>query len=354
MGVVSPNNVPISDIRVAGGAKARMMIAGTGSDVVEVWPYPNYQVVDLLFGIPQDLGAVPIGVFDGRTHVDSQKYTVNSSGGNLTTLVNNVDTYHTRLVNRKFNGHHMTMEFSVGNPVESLARPSAIILASSLDGQRTVGVAVGNNGVRLYHLNGTSFLFDKIAALAIAPFAVIKVVRIDDNVQVFVNGTQVLNETSQFFDSWNRANLTDFWYPGFSVYAGAGSVTSTSLKPIAIRGTTDQPELLLSTEQLRCNVELPRNTWVEVARGYVAKGGLCKFTLDSVRFKNDTAFSTREFYMKLNNVDKASVTNQNGGSVTVNNITVPDNSIITVTAYSGASNAQDRFVQRGRYVVEKM
>ena len=353
MGVVSANNVPISDVRVAAGAKARMMVAGTGSDIVEIWPYPNYQLVDLLFGIPQDLGAAPIGVFDGRTHVDSQKFTVNSSGGNLTALVNNLDTYHTRLVNRKFNGHHMTMQFAVGNPVESLARPSAIILASSLDGQRTVGVAVGNNGIRLYHLNGTSFLFDKIVARTIAPFDDIKVVRIDDNVRVLVNGTEVLNETSQFFDSWNRANLTDFWYPGFSFYAGAGSATSTSLKPIGLRGTTDQPELLLSTEQLRC-VEIVRNTYVEVARGYVAKGGLCKFTLDNVRFKNDTSFSTREFWMKLNGVDKASVTAQNGGSVTVNNITVPDNSIITVTGYSSGTNASDRVVQRGRYVVEKM
>lgn len=352
MGVVGSGNTPISDVRVAAGAKARMMIAGTGSDIVEVWPYPNYQMVDLLFGIPQDLGATPIGVFDGRTHVDSQKFTVNSSGGNLTALVNNLDTYHTRLVNRKFNGHHMTMEFAVGNPVESLARPSAIILASSLDGQRTVGVAVGNNGIRLYHLTGTTFLFDKIVARAITPFDVIKVVRIDDNVRVFVNGTEVLNETSQFFDSWNRANLTDFWYPGFSVYSGASNATSTSLKPIGIRGTTDQPELLLSTEQLRC-VQIVQSTYVEVARGYVAKGGLCKFTLDNVRFKNNTTFSNREFWIKLNGVDKGSIIAQNGGSVTVNNITVPDNSIITVTAYSNA-NPVDRVVQQGRYVVEKM
>ena len=354
MGVVSPDGIPISDIRVSGGAKARMMIAGIGSEAIEVWPYPNYQTVDLLFGIPQDLGAIPIGVFDGRTHVDSQKYTVSSSGGSLTTLVNNVDTYHMRLVNRKFNGHHMTMQFSVGNPVESLARPSAVILAASLDGQRSVGVAIGNNGVRLYHLNGTSFLFDKVVAATIQPFDDIKVIRLDDNVKVFINGIKILDETSQFFDSWNRANLTDFWYPGFSVYAGAGANTSTSLKPIGLHGTTDQPELLISTEQLRCNFELAKDTWVEVARGYVAKGGLCKFTLDSVRFKNDTTFSTRKFYMWLNGVDKASVLAQNGGSVTVNNITVPDNSIITVTAYSSGNNAPDRVVERGRYVVEKM
>ena len=353
MGVVSPDGIPISDIRVSGGAKARMMIAGIGSEAIEVWPYPNYQTVDLLFGIPQDLGAIPIGVFDGRTHVDSQKYTVSSSGGSLTTLVNNVDTYHMRLVNRKFNGHHMTMQFSVGNPVESLARPSAVILAASLDGQRSVGVAIGNNGVRLYHLNGTSFLFDKVVAATIQPFDDIKVIRLDDNVKVFINGIKILDETSQFFDSWNRANLTDFWYPGFSVYAGAGANTSTSLKPIGLHGTTDQPELLISTEQLR-RIEIAKDTWVEVARGYVAKGGLCKFTLDSVRFKNDTTFSTRKFYMWLNGVDKASVLAQNGGSVTVNNITVPDNSIITVTAYSSGNNAPDRVVERGRYVVEKM
>lgn len=352
MGVVSPGGVPISDVRVAGGAKARMMIAGTGSDVVELWPYKDYQVVDLLFGIPQDLGAIPIGVFDGRTHVDSQKFTVNSSGGNLTALVNNVDTYHTRLVNRKFNGHHMVMQFSVGNPVESIAKPSAIILGSSLDGSRTVGVAIGNNGVRLYHLINTTYLFDKVVATTITPFDVIKVIRIDDNVRVFVNGTKVLDETSQFFDSYLRTNGFDFWYPGFSVYSGASNATSTSLKPITIRGTTDQPELLLSTEQLRC-VQIAQSTYVEVARGYVAKGGLCKFTLDNVRFKNNTTFSNREFWIKLNGADIGSIIAQNGGSVTVNNITVPDNSIITVTAYSNA-NPVDRVVQQGRYVVEKM
>lgn len=322
-----------------------IVMAGNGVGAFEEWPVPNQVNMTFNWIYPEEIKWAPLSTYDARTSTSSERNPSVASGGVYKGVINSQATYHNRLVNRQFTGYQMVMEAVVANPLSLITAPSSLILASDATGGQTLSLEYGRDGVRLVSVLGGMILntyFTTTVTLAVG--SVLRVEWLWDWVRVSVNGVVIKTISSDEFRSTYRAE--GFRYPGFGTFAGPGSVLSTGASAISISGSTTGGLEVRAEESLK-RIAIPVNTLTEVCRTTVNVAGTATVSLLGVAWSAPTSFSDRSFTVRVNGTKIGAISDQNGSSMTVTNVSIPADAIITVDGYSTSSPVQNRTVASG-------
>jgi hypothetical protein len=330
---------PIVGVVVA-NVPALFMVTGTGADIVESWPIGSYMTETLNFanGL-SELGKVPISGFDSRTNAASALFPGVVSAGAYSAVGNTNPTHQFRLIDRFYNGSHLILSAKISGAPTALSLPSSLILAGEPGGFAQLAVEFGSTGFRIVSLSGTTVNYQTTITKTLVANDDIKVIRLKNLISIYVNGIFVWEGSHATFSATGN--------PGFGTYSTTGSVISTKISSFTVRGSSDRAYAGIGQEFIR-RINLPSSgAWYEVARGYVAVGGTRRISIDVARWTNSTSLSTRSFSLKLNGTEIGVVADQNGGSVVINSITIPNNSILTVDAYSSSGVTENRTISQG-------
>lgn len=317
----------------------------------EAYPVGGQGNNNINFTTSTDLALAPISNFDDKTSSDSELNPSAILSGALVAGLNSHDTSHNKLVNRRYNGNYLVMEAVVKSPLTTITNATTFILASDVHGLNYGGVHFGSDGIQFFTYWGGAYNTVKFVATPISINNTLRVVRLRDGVQFFVNNVLVGEHTHWTFDSAYFSD--DAQYPGIGTFSRAGSVRSTGISNFKVYGSTSVPQnQLLAREALR-RAAVPQNTWGEVCRFQLGPmSGSARVRMVNAGWLNPTQFSDRKIDLLLNGSSIGWVTAQNGGSLDLANIQIPPNSVMTVQASSTAGNQRDRIIDRGYVLVE--
>lgn len=329
---------PIANV-VVGGTQAGFMVNGTGTDIAEIWPVGHYETETINFTSPSDLGKIPISGFDLRTDAGSALFPTVVLAGTYSAVGNTNPTYQYRLVDRQFNGSHLVLSTRISGAPSSLSQPSSLILAGEPGGYSQLLVEFGSNGFRIVSLSGATINYQNTLTRTLVANDHIQVIRLKNQISIYVNYVLFWEGSHALFSATGN--------PGIGTYSHAGNVISTKISEFTVRGSSNRPLDGLGQEFIRRITLASSATWYEVARGYIAVGGLRRVSINVARWLNSTSLSTRSFSLKLNGTEIGVVSDQNGGSVVINSINVPNNSVLTVDAYSSSGVTENRTISLG-------
>ncbi|ADD81031.1 gp033 [Rhodococcus phage ReqiPoco6] len=349
MSIVNSGTNP-SAVYVGGNADV-LILAGSGSNVQEEFPFVYNLSLSYDFANPLEEKWFPISGFDGRTSNASTFMPGIVIGGTYRSQVNADHTHHIRLLNRQMNGNVFNVETTIANPLFSLALPSYLVLASNPYGNVALVAEFGNNGVRVFPISGASvqatYRHEVFTTIAVGDK--LRISWIKDWVTVYVNDVKI----ESFYEPYYRANFRNrpgFMYPGIGIYSGPNSVWSTPIGKVTFSGSGSSSGTALENvaQVYMSHIEIPVNTWVEVGRVNTnLAGGSTTVQLVGALWNTNISTSTRNFRVLVNGTVIGTVTDRNGGSLNLTNVSVPSNSTVTVEAYANSATNTNRVIGNG-------
>lgn len=345
----------ILDVRHA-GVQPAMVIAGTGTAAIEQWPVGvrNETVVDFSTGTPLVTHA-PYTGFDLRTSTPFDQLAVGSvvSGAYRGSLVGSGHCHHSRLINRPFDGGQLDMEVTMGTPAMNLAVPSCLYLACATDFSKFIALEYGANSLRLSpYLSGaiqTAHQYTMSFPTALVPGDRLKVSWFLDRFDFYVNGVHRGSYTNPYYrTNFRGASAAASLYPGFGVYSSSGAY-STPIPKIVVSGSTSKPVHAIASGFLNQVAVGATSSWEQVYSMAMVKGGVqATVSLNNAGWTTSTSLSTRQFRVLVGSTVIGTITDQNGGTLTVPNVTLPSSSsyTINVEATSSSPIADNRVVRK--------
>lgn len=326
-------------------AQAKRVMVGTGSSAVEVWP--GVEDVQYNFNFPNqdELKWAPITGFDGRTSSDSQMAPGFVFSDMFVAGDNSVPSYHVRLVDRQIDVDTIRFDVVIGDTLNTKERPSFLVLASNIIFTRMLILEFGSNGVALRTV---------IDGVAGTPSV--------NNITLSAGDTLGLTWQRQFGNrfftyrnnsaagSVSLAASTDFinsngrMYPGFGLYSTA-SQWSTRIQSVKITGKSSYKTVLAASEFL-ARVSIPNGVWTKVAETKIHTGGTTNIYLVGASWPQSSSTGNRFFRILVDGI-QIGVTPDEGGNLSLANINLSQNSVVTVWAIAETSTASHRKVSGG-------
>lgn len=326
--------------------QAKRVMVGTGSSAVEVWPGMYDVSMDFLFPNEDELKWAPITGFDSRTDATSEHAPSFVFSDMLVAGDNSKLTYHTRLVDQELDQVPVSFQVTLGDVLNTRDVPSYVVLSSNITLTYMLIVEFGSNGFSIYSIvNGVKEpSTPHVYNTPLAPGDVLEIQLVGDR-YVYVGrlngpGTQFSNLTMV---SRVRSGPGRMYF-GFGLCSDSGK-WSTRIQRIQIEGKTTLKRVLAASAYAQ-RIEIPRNTWTEVARSVVPTGGTTFIALTSGTWNYTSSSEDRLFRIKINGTVMATGTDESG-EVFVTNQALPDNAVVTVEAYAATSNSAYRRIEGG-------
>lgn len=323
--------------RMVGDKVVKATMTGVGSSARQSYPRVTYESISVNLSNIYDISKISMSGFDVRTGSTS-KYLGNSAfGGRLSPQGNEVPTYQYRLNDRIFDGVSMAIETIIAPQPKTLALPSSLILAGDWSTGNLVAAEFGSNGVRLISLSPSGLIYEYLINVGLPAGALLRVERFLSYITVYVNGTRVGSATHPSFNMQGS--------PGIGTYSHRAPDLSTPVGPTTFFGGTSLPRVRKGREYWEKTM-LPLETPTEICRMYIQEAGRYRLAGNNVRWVNSTAFSGRNWSLRLNGTQVANWNEQNGTNTLPTTRDVPANSVVTMVADSNAGD-NDRLVQTG-------
>lgn len=331
-------------IKVAGVDAKRVMV-GTGQTAVEAWPGVENVQYNFNFSIQDELKWAPITGFDGRTSSDAEMapgFVYND----MYVAGNNTDpAYHIRLVDRQVDVDTIEFDIVLGDSITTKERPSILVLASNITFTRMLIVEFGSNGVALRTvINGVAGT-PSVRDMALAKGDTLGITwqrQFGNRFFTYRNnsatGSLSLSESTDFINSNGRM------YPGFGVYSNH-SQWSTRFQSLQIKGKSSYKPVLAASEFLARRT-IPRGEWTNVAESRIHTGGTTNIYLVGASWAQASSNENRFFRILVNGI-QIGVTPDEGGNLSLSNINLPENSVVTVWAFAETSTSSYRKVSGG-------
>lgn len=331
--------------RGSSAAQAKRVMVGTGSSAVEVWP--SVEDVQYIFNFPNqdELKRAPITGFDGRTASNSKMAPGFIYNDMFVAGDNPATSYHVRLVDRQVNLGTLKFDVVLGDAVSSKEHPSFVVLASNIDFTQMLIAEFGSEGVALRTVingvAGTPSVRD--FTLAQGDTLGISWTRpSDDRAYMSRNGSSagsvVVPAATDFVNSNGRM------YPGFGVYSTNGK-WSTRLQSVKITGKSSYRTVLAASEFL-ARVSVPNAVWTKVAESKIHTGGTTNVYLVGASWSQSSSVGDR-FFRILVNGTQIGITPDEGGNLSLSNVNLPPESVVTVWAIAHTTTATHRVVSGG-------
>lgn len=325
--------------------QAKRVMVGTGSSAVEVWPGVYDINMDFTFANQDQLKWAPVTGFDSRTSSSSLLAPGFVFNDMFVAGDNSAATYYTRLVDQEVDILPLTFVVTIGDTLNTVARPSYVVLAANVTMTHMLIAEFGSDGVRVFALvNG--------AMTPTTPFRYTQTFSAGDQLEIILSADRVAvskvggSATSYVSSVMINAVRTGpgRLYFGFGVYSTQG-LWSTRIKRIQITGKTLQKRVLIASEAL-AKITVPANTWVEVARSTIPTGGTAPAYLVGASWPQPSSNQDRFFRLKVNGSVRGTTPDE-GTSLSLNGLTFSDNSVVTIEAFAETTNASFRKVSGG-------
>lgn len=331
--------------RGSSAVQAKRVLVGNGSSAVEVWPGVYDVNMDFTFANQDELKWAPVTGFDSRTSSESPLAPAFVFNDMLVAGNNPDPTYYTRLVDQEIDILPLRFVVTLGDALNTLSRPSYVVLAANLTMTHMLIAEFGSDGFRVFSLTygtmypSSGYKYDKTYAAGdqleiILSADRVQVGKVGGPATIFMSGTMVTNVRSG----------PGRMYFGFGLYSTSGQ-WSTRLQRVQIIGKTTQKRVLVASEAL-ANITISSKTWTEVARSTIPTGGVTQISLIGASWDQASSNGDRLFRIKVDGVIIATTADE-GSSLTVSNRTLVDNSVVTVEAYAETTNSAYREITDG-------
>lgn len=325
--------------------QAKRVMVGTGSSAVEVWPGVYDIAMDFNFPNIDELKWAPITGFDSRTSSSSELAPAFIFNDMLVAGDNSDPTYYTRLVDQEIDQLPLKFVVTLGDVLNTVARPSYVILSANLIMTHMIIAEFGSDGFRVFSIvNGvtepsTPYRYtqtyspgDRLEITLTADK--VSVGKVGGSVTAFLNAPMVTSVRSG----------PGRMYFGFGVYSTSGQ-WSTRIQRIQITGKTTQKRVLVASEHL-AKITIPANTWTEVARSTIPTGGIAPAYLVGASWPQASSNQDRFFRLKVNGSVRGTTPDE-GSSLSLNGLTFSDNSVVTIEAFAETTNSSYRKISGG-------
>lgn len=331
-------------IKVAGVDAKRVMV-GTGQTAVEAWPGTYDVNMDFSFVSQNQLKWAPITGFDSRTSSSSELTPGFVFNDMFVPGDNDYATYNTRLVDQEVDLLPLTFLVTLGDGLNTVARPSYVVLSSNLTMTHMLVAEFGSDGFKVFAItNGTTYPSTPYRYnQTYSPGDQLIIELRSDRVSVGkVGGSQTGYVNSTMIETV-RTGLGRLLF-GFGVYSTSGQ-WSSRIQRIQITGKTTQKRVLAASEAL-ARITIPQDTWVDVAVSTIPTGGVATIRLGGAKWSQASSSNDRMFRIVVDGIVKATTLDE-GGALTLSAVTLYADSVVKVQAFAATSNASYRKVSGG-------
>lgn len=362
------------DVYVGNGTssnRAKRVMLGTGTEAVEVWPAAPSEWIHLDalgFNDQADLAKAPITGFAGG-HSSSEYAPGFVYQGMFVAGDNSVETNHFRLFPYSLHGikgpSHgdglVDIRVTLGNQITaSTNQRSYLVLASDANFNNMLCVSFNGESIGLDYFGnpnaGWHTEIVKTPRLVPGSTMLFKfsgpTVRTSGNYYTvyFMSENEISYEYGFRIEGADKDWLETFLDDPKSRYAGFGvSSTASSWSPrldaVQVSGFTNRGPDRIASEFL-ARIEVPNNVWTKVAESRVLTGGTTNIRLVGASWPQPTSTGNR-FFRILVNGTQVGITPDEGGDLSLSNVNLSPNSIVTVWAISETSAASYRRVSGG-------
>lgn len=331
-------------IKVAGVDAKRVMV-GTGQTAVEAWPGTYDILMDFSFVSQDQLKWAPITGFDSRTS-SSSKLTPGFVYNDMFVAGDNSSgTYNTRLVDHEADLLPLTFIVTLGDGLNTVARPSYVILAANPLMTHMLVAEFGSDGFRVFALvdggmyPGTPYRYTQ----TYSPGDQLIITLSSDRVSVGKVGGSQTGYVSPTMIGMVRTGAGRMFF-GFGVYSASGQ-WSSRIQRIEITGKTTQKRVLAASEAL-ARITVPENAWTDVAVSTIPTGGTAPIRLTGAKWPQASSSNDRKFRIVVDGLIKATTADE-GGSLSLSAVPLAANSVVKVQALAVTSNSGYREVSGG-------
>ena len=333
-------------IRVSGSDAKRVMV-GTGAEALEAWP--GVEDVSYLFNFSDndELKRAPVNGFDLRTSVSASRapgWCFNDMfvAGDTTAIM-----YNTRLVDRQLDGNALEFNVVFGDALNTVSLPSYVVLGSNLNFTRMLIFEFGSDGCRLVKLTDSTVVYSQSATM---PFSsgdtinikltgsILKANRIRNGTWSLITSQDLMSHASEF------RGINGKQFVGFGI-ASTSSSWGSRLQQVAISGQSTYKRMTIASTRTG-HMPIPQNTWADVGSCVIHTGATIDIHFTNGQWVIATSSANRQFRVVVNGTVRGTTADE-GGYVGVTNLTVPDNTIIRIEAFSASSNSDHRWVKDG-------
>lgn len=329
----------------AAGVDAKRVMVGTGQTAVEAWPGTYDISMDFNFPTQDQLKWAPITGFDSRTSSSSKLVPGFVFNDMFVAGDNSYATYNTRLVDHEADLLPLKFIVTLGDGLNTVARPSYVILAANPSLTHMLVAEFGSDGFRVFSLvngsmyPGTPYRYNQTYSSGDQLIIELS----SDRVSVGKVGGSQTGYVSPTMIEQVRTGAGRMFF-GFGVYSTSGQ-WSTRIQRIEITGKTTQKRVLAASEAL-ARITVPQNTWVDVAYSTIPTGGTAPIRLTGAKWGQASSSGDRKFRIVVDGLIKATTADE-GGGLTLSSTYLTTNSVVKVQAFADTSNASYREVSGG-------
>lgn len=364
----------VRDIYVGSGTssnRAKRVMVGTGTEAIEVWPAaPSawLHLDTLEFNGQSDLAKAPITGFAGG-HSSSQ-YAPGFVFENMFVAGDNsVETNHFRLFPYSFHGikgpSHgdglVDIRVTLGNAIStSTEQRSYLVLASDANFENMLCVSFNGESIGLDYFGNPNagWHSEVVTTPRLAPGSKLffkfsgphESQGQNTYLVYFMSENEISYEYSFRIENADKDWLETFINDPKSRYAGFG-VSSTEnawsprLDAVQVSGFTNRGPDFIASEFL-ARIPIPNNVWTKVAESTIPAGGTTNIRLVGASWPQPSSTGNR-FFRILVNGTQVGITPDEGGDLSLSNVNLPPDSVVTVWAIAETSSEAYRIVSGG-------
>lgn len=328
-------------------AQAKRVMVGTGSSAVEAWP--GVEDVSYLFNFSDndELKRAPINGFDLRTSTSASRAPNWCFNGMLVASDTAAIMYNTRLVDRQIDGNDLEFNVVFGDVLNTVSLPSYVVLGSNISLTQMLILEFGSDSCRLVKLTGATVAYSQTYTTTFSSGdtinvkwigSILKVNRIRNGTWSLVTSRDIEPHASEF------RGVNGKQFVGFGISSNSGAWGSR-LQQVSISGQSTYKRMTIAATRTG-HMLIPNNVWTDVGSCVVHTGAKVDITFGGGAWVVASSSATRLFRLVVNGVVR-STTSDEGGSLSLSNYTIPDNSIIKIEALSATGTTDHRWVKDG-------
>lgn len=362
------------DIYVGSGTssdRAKRVMVGTGTEAIEVWPAaPSawLHLDTLEFNGPSDLAKAPITGFAGgspnSTYAPGFVFEGMFVAGD-----NALETNHFRLFPYSFHGIKgsghgsglVDIRVTLGDQISaSTTQRSYLVLASDANFNNMLCVSFNGESIGLDYFGnpnagwhsevvttprlvpGSKLLFKFEGPVTNPSGTFYNVYFMNENEITYTYGFRIEGADKDWLDTFIDDPKSR--YAGFGVSSTANS-WSPRLDAVQVSGFTNRGPDFIASEFL-ARIQIPSGVWTKVAESTINTGGTTNIRLVGGSWSQPAPTGNRFFRILVNGA-QVGITPDEGGDLTLSNVNLSPNSVVTVWAIAEASSASHRIVLGG-------